>query len=346
MAHEKSFLPIFNNRIFQHCMFWIGYVLVFGLLYGKYGDDYFFYFKESLLMLPFIMVAAYIINYGLLPRYLKTRKYLLSCLGAFLTLIIIVLTQRIILRVANGLPIQSEKLFDLAFLYMFLETSFVVGVAFVIKLMKYSIHQQQQNYEIEKRNLQAELKLLKAQIQPHFLFNTMNNLYALSLDQSVKTSEGIAKISELLSIILYECNEPFIKLEKEVKLLRNYIDLEKLRYGKRLKIDFDVEGELKDKAVIPMLFITFLENCFKHGSSGDPDCPWIKVKITAKSNKIIFMAENSVQKTGHKKKNKRGKGIGLENVKRRLNLLYKDLHQLTIKESGDRFLVELILQNK
>ncbi len=172
----------------------------------------------------------------------------------------------------------------------------------------------------------------------------MNNLYALSLDQSVKTSEGIAKISELLSIILYECNEQFIKLDKEVCLLQNYIDLEKLRYDKRLKISFDIEGELVGREVAPMLFITFLENCFKHGSSSDPDSPWIKINLITKKNMVIFRAENSVSKVSGKGNLEKGEGIGLQNVKRRLDLLYKDSYNLDIQHFDDRFLIELKLR--
>ncbi len=341
MAVEKTIFPNLNNRILQHGMFWMCYVLIFGLLYGKYGDNYFFYIKESLFMLPFMMIAAYVIIYGILPGYFKSNKPILLVAG-FFTLFIFVLFQRITLRLVNDLTVELSKLFDLSFLYMFLETSFMVGAAIVIKLVKTSVEQKRENLEIEKQNLKTELKLLKAQIHPHFLFNTMNNLYALSLDQSVKTSEGIAKISELLSIILYECNDQFIKLDKEVRLLQNYIDLEKLRYDKRLNISFEVEGELVGKEVAPMLFITFLENCFKHGSSSDASSPWIKIKLEAKKNKVIFRAENSISTTA-KNSNENMQGIGLQNVKRRLDLLYKDSHKLKIKRLEDRFLVELKL---
>ncbi|MGQ8338965.1 sensor histidine kinase [Sunxiuqinia sp. A32] len=343
---EKLLSPIFKNRFFQHFLFWFSYVLVFGFLYGKYGHDYFYYFKESLYMLPFVMIAAYTIIYLILPTYLKKRKLFLVAIGSFSILFVVVLFQRISLRIINELEIDPNKLLDLTFLYMFLETSFMVGVALVIKLMKNSIKQQQEKHEIEKQNLQSELKLLKAQIQPHFLFNTMNNLYALSLDQSVKTSEGIAKLSELLSIILYECNESVIELEKEVALLQNYIDLEKLRYGKRLKISFDIEGNIQDKQVAPMLFITFLENCFKHGSSKDPNSPWIKVELKATEDEIIFRAENSIYSNAEIEIDKNESGIGLENVRRRLDLLYDDRYRLEIRKLNDKFMVELTLSFK
>ncbi len=174
MATEKSIFPILNNRILRHGMFWMCYVLIFGLLYGEYGDNYFYYFKESLYMLPFMMIAAYVINYGILPRYLKSRRFLLI-VGAFLSVFVVVILQRITLRLVNELEVKLEKLFDLTFLYMFLETSFMVGAAIVIKLIKKSVEQQQEKLEVEKSNLQTELKLLKAQIQPHFLFNQENS---------------------------------------------------------------------------------------------------------------------------------------------------------------------------
>ncbi len=228
----------YNKRFFQHVLFWLFYVLFFGSIYGKYGNDYKWYMFESLCMLPFVMIATYTTIYVLLPFYLKKRNLILTVFLLVGLIASVTLGERIFLRRINQLPINSETLFGVTFLYLMLETNFMVAIAFTIKFGKKWKLQQQEKFEIEKQNLQAEMNLLKAQLHPHFLFNTMNNLYALSLEESAKTSEGIAKISDLLRSVLYECNEVEIELEKEIRLIENYIDLEKMRYGNRLKLTF------------------------------------------------------------------------------------------------------------
>ena len=148
------------------------------------------------------------------------------------------LGERIVIRMLNGLPVSFDLLFNVAFLYLMLETNVMVGSAVAIKLFKKWFEQQNEKHEIEKRQLKNELNLLKAQLQPHFLFNTLNNLYALSLEKSSKTSEGIAKISELLRSVLYECDDAEINLEKEIMLIENFIELEKMRYWRTIKYRF------------------------------------------------------------------------------------------------------------
>ena len=169
----------------------------------------------------------------------------------------------------------------------------------------------------------------------------MNNLYALSLEESAKTSEGIAKISELLRSVLYDCNDVEIELDKEIKLIENYIELEKMRYGKGLKVSFDVKGETKNKTIAPMLFFTFVENCFKHGCSNDRSNPFINVIISVSEKKIQFYAGNSKNgnKNGNDKKNEGG--IGLKNVQKRLEIIYGDNYDLKITDIQNKFEVSL-----
>ncbi len=324
-------------------MFWLSYVMVFGLVYGKFGNDYPYYLLESLGMVPFVMAATYITIYLILPHYLKKQNFVLSFIYFFGTLLLICTLQRLFLRYINDLEIKFDEIYDLSFLSLFLETNFMVGIAVAIKLIKIWMDQQKEKFEFENRSLQSELNLLKAQIHPHFLFNTMNNLYALSLNHSDKASEGIAKVSDLLRSVLYDCNEAFIDLKKEIELIKNYIDLQTLRYDKRLEIDFRVEGETEGVRVAPMLFITFIENCFKHGSSIDPEDSWIHIFLKLSSKQISFLAENSKpQKRPENIEQGKG-GIGLENVKKRLEILYRDNYRLTITDLKGSYKVELVL---
>jgi sensor histidine kinase YesM len=340
---KEFIIKIANYRLFQHVMFWLSYVLGFGIVYGKFGNDYPFYFLESLGMVPFVMASTYLTIYLILPNYLKKQNFLLSLIYFLGTLVLICTLQRMFLRYINDLQIRIDKLYDLSFLSLFLETNFMVGIAMAIKLIKIWFDQQKEKFEIEKRTLQSELNLLKAQIHPHFLFNTMNNLYALSIGQSGKTSEGIAKVSDLLRAVLYDCNEAFIDMDKEIALIRNYIDLQALRYDNRLSIDFSIVGEPQGIRVAPMLYLTFIENCFKHGSANDPGDSWIRILLRISDHQIHFVAENSKPPVISENAVEENRGIGLENVRKRLKILYKNNHQLKISESDTSYKVDLVL---
>ncbi len=296
-------------------------------------------------MLPFVMIATYTTIYVILPFYLKKRKVILTVFLEIALIFLVTLGERIFLRRLNALPVTWNSLFGVTFLYLMLETNFMVAIAFAIKIIKKWFAQQKEKHVIEKQHLESELNLLKAQLHPHFLFNTLNNLYALSLEKSGKTSEGIAKISELLRSVLYECNEPEIELEKEIQLIQNYIDLEKLRYDNRLKITFEVTGEIESKKIAPMLFFTFVENCFKHGSRNDPDKPFIFIKITVRNYEIVFFAENSVPQM-KKHINENSDGIGLQNVQKRLELIYADNYNLNLENNRKTFVVNLVIKNE
>lgn len=328
-----------NKRILLHLLFWSFYVLFFGSIYGKYGNDFRWYLLESLFMLPFVMLATYTTLYLILPNYLKKCNLVFTLFSVLFVLFISTLGERIFLRKLNSLDITLDTLFSLSYVYLLLETNFIVATAVAIKIVKKWFVQQQETHEMEKRNLKTELNLMKAQLHPHFLFNTMNNLYSLSLEDSPKTSEGIAKISDLLRSVLYECNDSEIALVKEIKLIENYIDLELLRYGNRLNFNFEITGEVEKNKIAPMLLFTFVENCFKHGSSNDPNNPFIKINLNVTDEEIIFFAENS-KPLNNKIKIKDGSGgIGLKNVKKRLEIIYGENYDLKIQDLQSTFIV-------
>lgn len=333
------------KRIGSHILFWLFYVLFFGLFYGKYGHDYRLHLIETACMMPFVMMATYITIYGILPYYLKTRRPLLTIVPAVIVLFLITLGERMFLRWLNHLPITSGSLIGVTFLYLMLETNFMVGLAVVIKFLKIWFDQQQEKYEMEKKHLESELNVLKAQLHPHFLFNTMNNLYALSLEKSSLTSKGIAKISDLLRSVLYECNDPEISLAKEIRLIKNYIDLEKMRYGSRLDVNFRIKGEVEHFMIAPMILFTFVENSFKHGSSNDAENPYIDIDLLLRGKEIRFKAENSKpQKTVQRKENKTG-GLGLVNVKKRLEIIYPGKYELNYCDKDSSYIVDLRIWN-
>jgi LytS/YehU family sensor histidine kinase len=286
------------------------------------------------------MAATYTTIYGILPFYLKKRELGITLLLVASVLFLATLGERVFLRIINELPITKDSIFGVTFLYLFLETNFIVGIAFAIKIVKKWLEQQEEKHEMEKQNLQTELNLLKAQLNPHFLFNTMNNLYSLSLEESSKTSEGIAKTAELLRSVLYECNESEIPLEKEISLLENYIGLEKMRYGNRLQVNFNVNGEVKEHKVAPMLLFTFIENCFKHGCGNNPNHLVVNISVDASKSGILFKTENGKNKKLRQKDKKSG-GVGLKNARKRLEIIYPNRHHLHVSELENTYKVHL-----
>jgi sensor histidine kinase YesM len=183
----------------------------------------------------------------------------------------------------------------------------------------------------------SELNALKNQLNPHFLFNTLNNLYTLALKKSDKTPEVIAKLSEILDYMLYQCKDNFVSINNEVVLLNNYISLEKVRYGKRLDVHFihTIEHEVK---IAPLLLLTLVENAFKHGVSQEIDIAKIKIKILAQSKSIIFNIENTKPKHTLVKTRE---GIGLQNIRKQLELLYSNNYTLDINDNENTFSVTL-----
>jgi two-component system, LytTR family, sensor kinase len=181
------------------------------------------------------------------------------------------------------------------------------------------------------------LKFLKTQIHPHFLFNTLNNLYALTLKKSERAPEMVLKLSELINYMLYECRSDEVDLSKEVNFIRSYVDIEKMRYGDKLDVDIRVKGELTDRKIAPLIILPFVENCFKHGASENLQQSWVKVTIDSHIDHLVIKVENS--KSG---RNGNGsEGIGIQNVRRRLDLLYPGKHELKLINGEETFLVVL-----
>ncbi|QTE23561.1 sensor histidine kinase [Polaribacter cellanae] len=188
----------------------------------------------------------------------------------------------------------------------------------------------------------AELAALKNQLNPHFLFNTLNNLYALTLKKSDAAPKVIQKLSEILDYILYRCNDDYVSLDKEIELIENYLSLEKIRYADRVKISFEKNITGKEK-IAPLLLLTFVENAFKHGVVNEIDKAKINIKILKNKEQLIFTVENSKPLTVNSKTNK--ESIGLQNIKKQLELLYPRAYNLIIENKTNWFSANLKLDN-
>jgi LytS/YehU family sensor histidine kinase len=217
----------------------------------------------------------------------------------------------------------------------------IVGFALAIKLLKNWYLKQKEAAQVAREKINAELQLLKAQVHPHFLFNTLNNIYSFIINDSPAAPEAITKLSNLLRYIIYECNQPLVKLEKELTMIKGYIDLEKIRYGKSFNMSLQIQGDATNKMICPLLLIPFLENSFKHGASQMLTHPWVNLEIIIEDDTLYFNLSNSKPTFSGEKAIT--KGLGLNNVKKRLAILYGGLHSLNIMEDAMSFSVSLKL---
>jgi len=215
----------------------------------------------------------------------------------------------------------------------------VVGFALAIKLLKNWYVKQKETAQAAREKINAELQLLKAQVHPHFLFNTLNNIYSFIINDSPVAPEAIKKLSTLLRYIIYECNQPPVKLEKELKMIRGYIDLEKIRYGESFNMSLQIQGNAINKMICPLLLIPFLENSFKHGASQMLTHPWVSLDIVIEEQDLYFNLSNSKPTLTAEKTVT--KGLGLRNVKKRLAILYPGTHVLDITDEVMSFSVSL-----
>lgn len=215
---------------------------------------------------------------------------------------------------------------------------FVVGVASSFRLLKRQYQSKIKEAELQKEKTQAELKYLKGQINPHFLFNTLNNIYSLARKGSDQTSDAVLKLSKLMRFMLYEASNDTILLTDELKLIQDYIALEKLRYGDRLSITYKEALDNPQQSIAPLMLIHFIENAFKHGASESRFDSFIHMNITLVKGLLQVVVTNSKADAAGKSGNK----IGLENIRRQLELVYPK-HELTFQDDPDKFTVSLTL---
>lgn len=342
-----SLKKIANNRILRHVVFWIAIVVFLSIPYCTKGGMCFQYSMETLLLVPAWIFFVYILIYLLIPKFLIKKKYFAFFILFILSTAVTMMMWRMIQFYISQeiFYADSEERWEFwSFLYFFyglISVYVVAGIAATIKLVRQALKTNKQNQLLVQEKLEAELKLLKSQIHPHFLFNTLNNLYALALDNSEKSAEGILKLSGLLHYMLYDCNAPLVLLKKEIKLIEDYISLEKLRYSKRLKVQFDIVGTTDNKMIPPMIILPFVENAFKHGTSKHLQKARINITLNTENQKLILIVENSKSSGISNDESGYEEGIGLNNVSRRLELLYPGNHTLNIKDDDDKFTVYL-----
>lgn len=333
-----------------HLLFWGGYLLLKIFVVEFFREDFFSLAIAETISMPVKMAAAYILIYWLIPKYLLKRKYLLFVLNVSLSIIAVAFTRRIIdiYLIYPFIILYPDELRLWNILGMFRNLIFiypVVGLGSAIYFVTHWVRNYHHTQELEKEKLAVELKMLKGQINPHFLFNSINNIYALALEKSDKTPDALLKLSELLHSMLYECSANKIILEKEVQLIHNYLNLEKLRYGDKVDIFFKVSGETKGFEISPLLLVPLVENSFKHGVSESIDKCWVKIDMEVVEQKLIFKIENSKVKRINGEVVETDHGIGLVNLKKRLELEYPNRSAMRIENNDEAYSVKLELSN-
>ncbi|MEM8567476.1 MAG: histidine kinase [Bacteroidota bacterium] len=336
-------------RVGKHVLFWLCFITFFALLYGSFDEKYFQQFEIQLLYLPEKLLATYFTIYYLLPKYLLKERYM-----AFFGLLALILIVSGLVHWVTAIYIEIPLFFPdeywgpLWYPNKILKSATyiypVVVLATLIKFFKHWYKYQQATQRLVEDKLSAELKFLRAQIHPHFLFNTLNNLYALTLKKSETAPEVVLKLSHLLNYMLYECNTERVPLAKEIELIENYVSLEKLRYGDRLDVSFNMTGVNGGHVIAPMLILPFVENSFKHGTSDETENSWVSIDLTIKGNQMVLKVDNSKSKELSKDEQQYREGIGLQNVKRRLQLAYEGNYELKILDTDESYLVVLKIE--
>ena len=342
---------LLQKRWLIHTIFWLG-VLSAAPLFAEFTDlTRFQSFIFRAVGLPLKMAAAYLLVYYQIPKLLQRKKYFQALLSFAISTVVFTILYRInnvyIAETLAGSTQPRESI-----LQILSEYKFTIGGYFwrvylfpffflFLKIIKDWALERQQIEVLLKEKASAELNFLKAQIHPHFLFNTLNNLYALAVKKSDDTADGIAKLSEMLDYMLYQCNEPKVLVSKEVEHIQNYIDLELLRYGTRLSLNFDHEIDDPNARITPLVLPSIVENAFKHGVSGAINQPIVDISLIVQNQKLHLKVFNTKPEIKSEDPKNYKMGIGITNIKRQLELVYPNRYEWLIDERSNSYEVNL-----
>ena len=362
----QSYPFIFSEkyRLRRHFLFWFCWWAFASLLYSyTAGMSLLPEFKrlpvacvDSAMFLIPHMFLAYSLMYFVVPRLLLKGRYLLTAISVLVLFFITANISAAIgvyildhvrnwffyIPLADKFRDTQRTSFFLALLAGLRGGITIAGLATCIKLMKYWYVKEQRNMQLLQENTEAQLQILKAQVHPHFLFNTLNNIYSYTQNTSAIASQLTLGLSDMLRYMIYECKDPLVPLSKEVKMLKDYITLEKIRYGNALDVNIELPDNTEGIYIAPLLLLPFVENSFKHGASQMLDQPWISLTVTLNDNSMYMKLING--KAANYEAPVGASGIGIENVRRRLELLYPGKHSLKIVNHEEVFIVNLKLQ--
>ncbi|WP_179862156.1 sensor histidine kinase [Longibacter salinarum] len=338
-----------KNRtlIAVHAGFWVAVFGFFVFYFGR-GDGS---FRQSLifvtLLLPVTMATTYTVTYVLIPRFLLQRRFGKFAIYGLYTLVGSVYLELLVVLAAYIFLAQYEiEAMNPATLDI---VGLIVGT-YVVVFLAVSANLGLRWHRLRERNLQAELTLrqaeldrLKTQIRPHVLFNTLNNLYGLVLEQSEKAPDVVLQLADLLEYMLYRADDTFVPLNAEIEHIRTYLDIERLRVEERVSITFDVDPVPTGARIAPLLLIPLVENAFKHGVRRRSGASWVRLNLRVREEQMFFSVENSRLPDDDDEQDPSISGIGLPNLRKRLQLLYPSAHDLDLTRDETTFTARLAL---
>jgi hypothetical protein len=329
-----------------HIGFWIVYIIIFTVVKASYKEEYLEAFLFEITNLPMKLLVVYFNYFLLIPKLLLQDKTIKYFGYSLLTIAIAGIAQRFInFEIAEYIYASiSNKGFWLP--YKFIQAMMLIASPLVfiasISIISKVAELQKAAKTLESEKLQAELKYLKSQVNPHFLFNTLNNIYSLALNKSNKTPGLILKLSDFLSFSLYESGKKLILLEKEISLMNDFIALERSRFEDRINIQVELPEHISKIMIPPLIFVPFVENAFKHSLRNETEIANVFIKLSVEHNSIVFNVKNSKPEESEINSNKNG--LGLINIKKRLEIIYKDRYSLEIDDRDLAFSINLKLE--
>jgi LytS/YehU family sensor histidine kinase len=291
-------------------------------------------------------VAVFYVVYYIIPQFLSLKRkwyifpfviLLAAALSAVRLPIEIAYWKYIVHMPSNELQFQYE--------WIWATLKITVIISIYAMLIRFSIdwfEAQKYKDELIKERQAGEIALLRSQVNPHFLFNTLNNIYSLVYNKSDEAPEAVMKLSSIMRYMLYDSNTDVVDVIKEVEYLNSFIELQQLRILQKGFVEIQVNGSMENRRIAPMLLIPFVENAFKHGDKNH--APGINIQLNMEPDRLVFTVENYTKVNGHTSVDESG-GFGLENIKRRLGLLYHEKHELKINKFEDKYKVELTILN-
>ena len=356
-----------KHRIGRHLLFWLfwgiyfSFVRQFNPINFKSTEHFpnpFQSVAQSFLVLLPQAVLVYPLLYFLLPRYIFTGKYIKAAFWTILLLFLTISANAVLLLAIPWHRVsymrQSVEFFKdvpsdwlkikLAYLSSMLGLLVAPSLAISLKLFKHFYLKNLRIQQLQKENIAAQLQILQAQVHPHFLFNTLNNIFYQIQTESPKGAKMVNGLSNMLHYILYEGEKALVTLKQELLMINEYINLEKIRYGNRLDLHVLMPDKSNDIYIAPLLLLPFIENCFKHGTSNMLQNPWINLTVELKDSIFVMKLMNGKAPTPLKENGQSKTGIGINNVRQRLDLLYKNKYNLQIREEEEVFVVDLRIE--
>lgn len=330
---------VFGGDFMYHAIFWIVFFLF--LVVISPPQPLASNLLDKFINVLFYGMIVYVNIFYLFPKFMNTDKIGTYLLLLFASVLIITPIKTFTFYGVRGISTDITVFMEKHISNYFLSIFFMACASSIYKIINDWAQQRRERVDLQRQTLRSELNFLRSQINPHFLFNTLNSLYALTLKKSDKAPEIVLRLSEMMRYMLYECNERYVPLEKEINYITNYLELEKIRHKGKCDIDFEMIGVVGRQKIAPLLFIPFIENSFKHGLNSQIIDGYVDIILNIKDDSVTMNIKNSKGQAKPKAPSKISGGVGLVNVKRRLNLLYPEQYNLDITQTPNQYEVNI-----